>query len=71
MKRVRVNSVYTYRPCLLDRVDGRTGLKDGDKVKVVNLPGCPRANIMGHCYVADVTTGKFIGMVATASLVKE
>lgn len=68
--RVRVNSVYIYEPVMLDRIDGRTGLKAGDKVRVINLPGCPKANTMGHCYVANPETGKFIGMVCTNSLRK-
>lgn len=53
---------------MLDKIDGRTSLKDGDEVRVINLPGCPRANTMGHCYVADKTTGHFIGIVHCNSL---
>lgn len=68
MPRVRVNSLYTYKPVLLDIVDARTGLKSGDVVKVINLPSAPPANTMGQCYVADPSTGKFIGMVSTNSL---
>ena len=68
MKKVRVNAVYAYDPVLLDVIDGRTGLKKGDKVRVVNLPGCPKANVMGHCYVANPATGQFIGMVCVGSL---
>ena len=49
--KVRVNAVYVYHPNGLDRVDGRTDLKSGELVQVVNLPGCPKANNMGHCYV--------------------
>ena len=66
--RVRVNSLYIYHANLLDRTDGRTSLKDGDLVRVVNLYGCPKANTMGHCYVAEPSTGKFIGMVHCNSL---
>lgn len=66
--RVRVNSLYRYNPVLLDRIDGRTSLKTGDIVRVINLPGCPRANTMGHCYVGDRESGKFIGMVCCNSL---
>jgi len=66
--RVRVGSKYVYQPCLLDQIDGRTGLVPGTVVQVINLPGAPPANTMGHCYVADVHSGKFIGMVCTASL---
>jgi hypothetical protein len=66
--RVRVNSLYVYNPVLLDRIDGRTGLKPGDKVRVINVYGCPPANTMGHCYVGDPVTKKFIGMVCCNSL---
>jgi hypothetical protein len=64
--KVRVGSFYYYSPNLLDRCDGRTDLVEGDFVKVVNLPGCPKANTMGHCYVEK--QGRFAGMVHTNSL---
>ena len=67
--KVRVNAVYQYDPCMMDMLDGRTGLKKGDTVKVINLPGCPKANTMGQCYVGTVPEGKFIGMVCTGSLI--
>lgn len=66
--RVRVGFRYIYDPVLIDIVDGRTNLQTGDVVRVINLPGCPKANTMGHCYVGDVETGQFIGMVCTNSL---
>ena len=68
MAKVRVNSLYTYNPVLLDMIDGRTGLQKGALVRVIKVPGCPPANTMGHCYVGDSKTGKFIGMVCTNSL---
>jgi len=64
--KVRANTEYIYHASLLDRVDGRTELKDGDVVRVVNLPGCPRANTMGHCHVTK--NGVFAGLVHTNSL---
>jgi hypothetical protein len=64
--RVRVNAEYIYYPNLLDRCDGRTNLVPGSIVTVVNLPGCPKANTMGHAYVEY--NGKFAGMVSTNSL---
>ena len=67
-KRVRVNSLYIYHACGLDRFDGRTGLEDGTLVRVINVHGCPPANTMGHCYVGDPDTSKFIGLVCTGSL---
>lgn len=66
--KVRVNQILVYSPNMLDAIDGRTGLKAGDIVKVVTVPGCPKPNVMGHCYVGDKDTGKFIGMVHTNSL---
>ena len=68
MKRVRAGSVYVYNPAGADLWDARTDLKEGDHVRVVNLPGCPRANVMGHCHVAHPETGRFIGLVLTSSL---
>jgi len=68
MKKVRANAVYIYNPAGADLWDARTDLKEGDHVRVVNLPGCPRANVMRHCHVADPETGRFIGLVLTASL---
>jgi hypothetical protein len=65
---VRVNSIYRVQRCLLDIADSRTDLRDGDIVRVVNLPGCPRANVMRHCHVANPLTGEFIGLVCTSSL---
>ena len=66
--KVRANQVYYYHPNLLDRCDARTSLKSGNMVRVVNLPGCPKANTMGHCHVADPSTGQFIGLVHCNSL---
>lgn len=72
MNRVRVNSVYTFRPVLIDRADSAlmARISAGDRVRVINLYGCPRANTMGHCHVADATTGRFIALVCCNSLVK-
>ena len=66
--RVRAGQLYRYNPVLIDRIDGRTNLQKGTIVRVVNLPGCPKANTMGHCHVADPETGKFIGLVCCNSL---
>jgi len=66
--KVRAGSEYIYYPNLLDKIDGRTGLVPGDIVTVVNLPGCPRANTMGHAHVNH--SGKFAGLVSTNSLHK-
>jgi hypothetical protein len=70
--RVRVNALYTYRrngyDILLPMANRPA---EGQVVRVVNLPNAPKANTMGHCYVADKDTGAFIGMVDTASLNRE
>jgi hypothetical protein len=58
---------YIYVPNLLDRVDGGTSLVSGDEVVVVNLPGCPKANTMGHCHVNRLD-GSFAGLVHCNSL---
>ena len=68
MKKVRANAVYIYNPTGADLWDARTDLKEGTMVRVINLPGCPRANVMGHCHVAHPETGRFIGLVLTSSL---
>jgi hypothetical protein len=64
--KVRANSQYIYYPNMLDRIDGRTALVAGDIVTVVNLPGCPKANTMGHAHVE--LNGRFAGLVHTNSL---
>lgn len=65
--KVHAGRQYVYDPVLLDRFDGRTNLHKGDVVKVVNLPGCPRANTMGHCHV-QYLNGTFAGLVCCNSL---
>ena len=69
--KVRANTVYVYRPCLLDVTDGRTNLTTGTKVRVRNLRGCPPCNAMGHAHIVHPETGEYIGLVCTASLSKE
>ncbi len=64
---VRVNAKYIYYPTLIDQA---VKIAPGTLVKVINLPGSPKANTMGHCYVADADTGEFLAMVCTNSLVK-
>lgn len=70
--KVRAGSLYQYNPCVWDSIRPCEGnrLKRGQTVRVINLPMAPPANTMGQCYVADPVTGKFICMVATASLEK-
>ena len=71
--KVRVNSTYRYDPNGLDQIDPPDGvkrgiLKAGDIVTVVNLPGCPKANTMGHCHIT--VDGVFAGLVSCNSLIK-
>lgn len=66
--KVRVGSSYYYNPVGMDVYDARTTLKKGDHVTVTNLPGCPKANTMGHCHV--LKDGKFAGLILTNSLSK-
>jgi hypothetical protein len=69
--KVRANAVYVYRPSMIDLIEGRTGLTTGTRVRVKNLRGCPKANVMGHAHVVHPETGEFIGLVCTASLHKK
>jgi len=70
--KVRLHAVYTFRPVALDRLlSQHHDAVDGQRVKVIQLPGAPRPNTIGHAHIADARTGAFLGMVATASLVKE
>jgi hypothetical protein len=66
-RRVRVGSRYRFEPVPLDRTDPPFNLSPGDIVTVTNLPGCPKANTMGHCHV--LKDGQFAGLVCTNSLV--
>jgi len=65
-KKVKAGKTYVYEPVLFDVLNPPFGVEPGDIVKVVNLPGCPRANTMGMCHVEK--DGEFAGMVCTNSL---
>lgn len=69
---MKVTAGHSYRfvPSFWDKVDPKTNLVEGDIVKVKNMNGCPPANTMGCCHVVDPTTGMFIGLVSTDSLVQ-
>jgi hypothetical protein len=67
MKRVRVGRLYRYKPVLLDRAHPPYNVREGDIVRVVNLPGCPKAGTMGHCHVEHLN-GDFAGLVCCNSL---
>jgi hypothetical protein len=66
--RVRVGARYRFDPVLFDVLNppANVPLETGDVVTVINLPGAPKANTMGMCYVAK--GGVFAGMVMTNSL---
>lgn len=66
MKKPRVGTTYIYQPVGMDLWDSRTELKPGDRVVVVNLPGCPPAGTKGHCHVEK--DGQFAGLVLCNSL---
>jgi len=63
---VRVGVKYCYVPVPFDRMNPPCAVSPGDIVRVINLPGCPCANIMGMCHVSK--DGIFAGMVCTNSL---
>lgn len=67
--KVRAGSTYRYEPVGMDMWDSKALVPAGTIVKVVNLPGCPKANTMGHCHI-QTTDGKFAGLVLCNSLQK-
>jgi hypothetical protein len=71
MARVRTGAVYTFHPASYDRLmPEHYDAREGQRVRVVRLPGAPPPNTMGHAHIADAATGAFLGLVCTASLVK-
>ncbi len=42
--------------------------EDGTLVKKCQPFGCPKNGTMGHTYICDASTGKFIGLVTLESL---
>lgn len=67
-KKVHKGQLLYYFPTMMDRIDPKTDLKEGEKVRVIHPNGCPSPNTMGHCHVERVSTGKFVGLVCTNSL---
>jgi hypothetical protein len=72
MRRVKAGCLYTFEPVFFDVLNPPVkGIAKGELCRVVNLPGCPRANTMGMCHVeTQVLPGvwAFAGMVCTNSL---
>lgn len=61
--------IYRFEAKGWDRFDrGSHTPQDGTLVKKCQPVGCPPNGTMGHCFVCDATTGKFFGLVYTASL---
>jgi hypothetical protein len=56
-----------FDPVLINQCNKPYDVNPGDRVRVVNLHGCPRANTMGHCHVEHLD-GRFGGLVCTNSL---
>jgi hypothetical protein len=69
-KRVRKGVTYRFEACGWDRFDRKPNTPaDGTLVRVCTPRGCPPPNAMGHCFVESLE-GRFIGLVATASLTR-
>ena len=62
--RVRVNSLYRFHAVFIDR---DVPCENGSIVRVINMPGCPKANTMNHCYIEHLG-GEFIQLVCCNSL---
>lgn len=67
IRKVRAGSLYRFEPVMIDKLHPPYNVQPGDVVRVVNLPGCPRANTMGHCHVEQIG-GEFGGLVCCNSL---
>jgi hypothetical protein len=67
-KKLSTNKIYIYDPVGVDIFDPPVNIKKGDKVKVVNLPGCPPSGTMNHAHVEHAKNGKFAGLVHINSL---
>jgi hypothetical protein len=62
--------VYEFKASAWDRFDRKDNTPaDGTLVRKTQPAGCPKNGTLGHCFVEDLD-GKFIGLVATASLVR-
>lgn len=68
-KKVRVGKAYRFEPVFFDVSSPPFGAEPGDVVRVINLPGRPKANTMGRCHIEK--DGVFAGMVCTNSLSEE
>ena len=69
--KVRLGSVYTFRPNAIDTFyTQHHSASDGQRVRVIQLPGAPKPNTMNHAHIESLS-GDFLGLVSTGSLIKE
>lgn len=62
---------YNFQPVGYDLFAPHRGTPLRGTLVVKTQPhGCPRNGTMGHCFVADATTGRFYGLVLVNSLQK-
>jgi hypothetical protein len=61
-------SVWTFQRNGYDRLFSHATVTEGQRVRVVNLPGAPKAGVMGQCHVVDAASGELLGMVDIRSL---
>ncbi len=66
-KKVRAGKTYTFKPVGMDVYSPACEAEKGQRVTVVNLPHCPKANTMGNCHIND-EKGNLLGMCLTNSL---
>lgn len=67
--RVRKGAVYTFSASGYDLVlTQHYDAVNGQRVRVIQLPGAPPPNTMGQCHIEDAETGAFLGMVSVQSL---
>ncbi len=66
--KVSAGRTYVFHCAGFDLCWSHADVRQGQLVRVVNLPSAPRANTMGQCHIADLSTGKLLGMVDTRSL---
>lgn len=64
---VRKNSIYRFRPVLLDHNYGEFS---SYIVRVIELPGCPRARMPRQFAHIEMLSGRVIGMAHVNSLEK-
>lgn len=69
-KAIRTNGVYTFRRAGFDLMMDHADVKEGQKVRVIRLPGAPLPGTMGQYHIEDMA-GNLLGMVDGRSLVRD